>query len=400
MGSLSPLDFYFAGPDVESPDRYRPGGYHPVHLGDVYHQRYRVIHKLGFGTYSTVWLARDLQSVSRTRYVALKFAVAELTGTNNEIKIYRHLASKAGMHPGSERVLALLDHFRVEGPNGEHDVLVSQVVGPELEAVFNDEPTVIQQSIKSLMHQVALGTSFLHHCGVVHADLHKCNIAVEIPDLDGKAEESAMMALEVPRCVAVLTRDPQHHTDLLPKYLVIPGNLMDYVRQEDMKVKIIDFGEAFFSAEVPHDLHSPIQIRPPEAILNCLLEVPRIRYDSRIDVWSIGCLIYELATSTSLIGYAYDDARALRELSILLGPLPQEWLGFLGESYSPSGRDNSFEQRTESHSEVDDKPGTIALLQKILILDPLQRPDVSSVLDDPWFVDSQNPASPSGSAPE
>ena len=104
-----------------------------------------------------------------SRYVALKFAVAELTGTNNEIKIHRHLASQAGTHPGSERVVALLDHFKVKGPNGEHDVSVSQVVGPQLEAVFNDEPAVIQQSIKSLMHQVALGTSFLHHCGVVHA---------------------------------------------------------------------------------------------------------------------------------------------------------------------------------------------------------------------------------------
>ena len=44
--------------------------------------------------------------------------------------------------------------------NGEHDVLVSQVVGPQLEAMFNDNPIVIQQSIKSLMHQVALGISF------------------------------------------------------------------------------------------------------------------------------------------------------------------------------------------------------------------------------------------------
>lgn len=95
--------------------------------------------------------------------------MAELTGRNNEIKIYRHLASQSGAHPGSERVLALLDHFRIQGPNGEHDVLVLQVVGPHLEAMFHEEPTVIQQSIKSLVHQVALGTSFLHHCGVVHA---------------------------------------------------------------------------------------------------------------------------------------------------------------------------------------------------------------------------------------
>ena len=95
--------------------------------------------------------------------------MAELTGKNNEIKVYRHLASQSGTHPGSERVIALLDHFRVQGPNGEHDVLVLQVVGPHLEAMFREEPTAVQQSIKSLAHQVALGTSFLHYCGVVHA---------------------------------------------------------------------------------------------------------------------------------------------------------------------------------------------------------------------------------------
>lgn len=66
MEPLTPQDFYFAGPGVESPDRYRPGGYHPVHLGDVYYQRYRIIHKLGYGTYSTVWLARDLQRTTHT----------------------------------------------------------------------------------------------------------------------------------------------------------------------------------------------------------------------------------------------------------------------------------------------------------------------------------------------
>jgi len=95
--------------------------------------------------------------------------VAELTGRNSEIKIHNHLVSQSGTHPGSDHILALLDHFKVQGVNGEHDVLISQVVGPHLEAVFNDDPTVIQQMIKSLVHQIALGTSFLHDCGVIHA---------------------------------------------------------------------------------------------------------------------------------------------------------------------------------------------------------------------------------------
>lgn len=41
--------------------RYRVGGYHPVHLGDVFNDRYVVVRKLGYGQYSTVWLARDIK---------------------------------------------------------------------------------------------------------------------------------------------------------------------------------------------------------------------------------------------------------------------------------------------------------------------------------------------------
>ena len=39
---------------------YRPGGFHPVCLGDTLKDdRYKIYHKLGFGGFSTVWLAND-----------------------------------------------------------------------------------------------------------------------------------------------------------------------------------------------------------------------------------------------------------------------------------------------------------------------------------------------------
>lgn len=46
----------------EKLSRYQPGGYQPVHLGDTFHEgRYKVVHKLGWGGFSTVWLARDTE---------------------------------------------------------------------------------------------------------------------------------------------------------------------------------------------------------------------------------------------------------------------------------------------------------------------------------------------------
>ena len=45
-----PLDWYYV----------RGGGYHPVHIGDTFqNSRYTIVRKLGWGYYSTVWLARD-----------------------------------------------------------------------------------------------------------------------------------------------------------------------------------------------------------------------------------------------------------------------------------------------------------------------------------------------------
>lgn len=41
--------------------------YYPVHLGQVFNSRYQVVTKLGFGATSTIWLCRDLKSVTQTQ---------------------------------------------------------------------------------------------------------------------------------------------------------------------------------------------------------------------------------------------------------------------------------------------------------------------------------------------
>lgn len=48
----------------ESLARYCKGGYHPVRIGDTFnHGKYKVVRKLGYGVYSTVWLAFDSRYV-------------------------------------------------------------------------------------------------------------------------------------------------------------------------------------------------------------------------------------------------------------------------------------------------------------------------------------------------
>lgn len=53
--------------DDEGVDSYRKGGYHAVRVGDQFNGgRYVAQRKLGWGQFSTVWLAYDTTSSVRT----------------------------------------------------------------------------------------------------------------------------------------------------------------------------------------------------------------------------------------------------------------------------------------------------------------------------------------------
>lgn len=95
----------------EHPYRYRPGGLHPVHIDDrLDGDRYKIVHKLGFGDSSTVWLARDrvLQ-----KYVALKIKEAGISEFHNELDTLKHFSKFKSDHPGRIYSAAslLLRHF-------------------------------------------------------------------------------------------------------------------------------------------------------------------------------------------------------------------------------------------------------------------------------------------------
>jgi hypothetical protein len=70
---------YFWQDDLDFGERisgYKMGGYHPVHLGDKFpsrnNPRYRVLHKLGSGAFSTVWLAKDSLAKSALTYLFMR----------------------------------------------------------------------------------------------------------------------------------------------------------------------------------------------------------------------------------------------------------------------------------------------------------------------------------------
>lgn len=59
-GGFNTIDVGQPVEEEELPD-YRPDRFYPVQLGQVFGDRYQTIAKLGFGSSSTIWLARDLR---------------------------------------------------------------------------------------------------------------------------------------------------------------------------------------------------------------------------------------------------------------------------------------------------------------------------------------------------
>ncbi|CAK7275477.1 hypothetical protein SEPCBS57363_006703, partial [Sporothrix epigloea] len=119
--------------EVEDVEKYAPGGYHPVDIGDVIssgEREYEVIHKLGHGGFATVWLVRS--GAQSTSYHALKILCPDRADhTDPELAIFQHLKKVAAA--GHPNVVDLHDSFKITGPNGEHRCLVLPVLGPRLE---------------------------------------------------------------------------------------------------------------------------------------------------------------------------------------------------------------------------------------------------------------------------
>jgi serine/threonine-protein kinase SRPK3 len=78
--------------EEENLQDYCKGGYYPVVLGETLDKKYRVISKLGYGHYSTVWFAMNISPKAKHKYVALKIVKSDINYTNAANTELKHLS--------------------------------------------------------------------------------------------------------------------------------------------------------------------------------------------------------------------------------------------------------------------------------------------------------------------
>ncbi|KAK2758675.1 hypothetical protein FQN54_003365 [Arachnomyces sp. PD_36] len=326
--------------DVEDLEGYIPGGYHPTLIGDTLCRgRYTIVHKLGFGSYSTIWLARDQQL---GRYVSLKILVAGAQ-ESREGEILHLLTKGDPNHVGRQFIPSLLDQFSFDGPNGHHVCLVEETAGCTVASSKENSTNFMfpRDAARSVAAQLLMGLSYLHANDVCHGgmscqcsrsiviqsssqiDLHLHNFLLRVPNFDNLSTSDLYERHGKPFEVPTRRVDGKPSIPHAPPRVAYPMVWdMPANEMEDPELIISDYGTSFAVSQTKFPtLHTPALYSPPEVFFNEAITIP-----TAADIWTLGVVLYDVVGERPLFEtFAWDPDDIIAEMVNTLGQLPARW---------------------------------------------------------------------------
>ena len=315
----------------ENLEGYRLGGYHPVTLGDTFAEaRYKVLHKLGSGSYGTMWLARDQ---THHRYVALKLLTADKSQGSNELRVYQHLQVRRTKDETNTHIAQLLDHFEVEGPYGNHLCLILPLLGPSLASFQSSRRIKIKPDVAQLLASQMIQTvDQLHKNGIVLGDISADNILFELRNIDNFSVEELYADLGWPISREVLpfqsvdvNLKPIYLAETDPKAPKYWYEALDFGQADPIliapSIVLVDLGEAVISSKLDTNGNRgySLSYAAPEAL--CFDEP-----SEAINIWALAWCWFEIRTAKQLFSddfFGQGARSVLRSVVNALGPMPE-----------------------------------------------------------------------------
>lgn len=201
------------------------------------HNRFNLLKVMGQGRFSTVYAAFDAK---KKRKVALKIYRASdefLEYFKHEVSLLDQISTKS--HPN---IVATYGNFVMHAGHDRHGVIIFELIKDTLKDLLRaNKKGLPLPKVKLIANQVAKGLSFLHQHGLIHADIKPENLLINKSGV----------------------------------------------------VKICDIGSGCRTDKIESFRVGTVPYIAPELLLGC-------SYDCKIDVWSLACLLFELATNACL----------------------------------------------------------------------------------------------------
>jgi len=239
--------------------------------GDLLQARYEVKSDLGEGTFGKVVKVQDRVG---HRSVALKI-IKNVTKYREAAKLEINVLSKLSKYDpsGRHRCVEMLDYFDYHG----HMCIAFEMLGTSVFEFLRENeyaPYPLHQ-VRQISYELCQAVNFLHKNRITHTDLKPENVM----------------------------------------FLNSAADVKDGVNViRNASIKLIDFGSATFNHEHHSLIVSTRHYRAPEVILE-------LGWAQPCDVWSLGCIVFELALGRTLF-QTHEDREHLAMMERALGRLP------------------------------------------------------------------------------
>ncbi|XP_076457140.1 uncharacterized protein LOC143291240 [Babylonia areolata] len=324
--------------------------------GDVLQARYEVVATLGEGTFGKVVECKDRRKNGET--IALKIiknVEKYREAAKLEINVLEKIKEKDPN--GKYMCVQMLDWFDYHG----HVCISFNMLGLSVFDFLKDNNYIAYpiEQVRHISYQLCYAVNFLHDNQLTHTDLKPENI---------------------------LFVDSDFETTYNTK------KRRDERRIKRTDIRLIDFGSATFDHEHHSTIVSTRHYRAPEVILE-------LGWAQPCDVWSIGCIMFELYTGYTLF-QTHDNKEHLAMMERILGSLPYRmakktktnffYHGRLDwDPLTPAGRYVRENCKPIYHYLVDKEPAHVDLLdlvERMLEYSPEQRISLKDVLRHPFFT--------------
>lgn len=380
--------------DLEDAGDYRVGGYHTVQIGEFFDDsRYVALQKLGWGHFSTVWLCFDFKTRTHCAVKVQKSDASYTEAAWDEIKLLDIIRKKKGDFD-SVPIVNFHDVFEHDGPNGRHVCMSFEVLSKSLLSLIKHVhyKGVPLSLLKVISRQVLIALDFVHTtCGMVHTDIKPENILFSL--CSSEMEHIQNSALHAVAKLVQFRNEDEHANEVDVEDVIGRVFTPDPTKYfSSCRVKLVDFGNACYVDKKFTDDIQTRQYRSPEVIL-------KSGYDTKADIWSLACVVFELATGDFLFDphssefYTRDEDH-LALMMEMLGPIPYDLRerGQLTEEYMDDNGNLAHINELNFWSITDvlrekykyhpqDAVELASFLLPMLYYDPLRRPSAKDLLE-------------------